>query len=62
MLYIGLICIFIITVIRAIKNKETLIDSCLFFILSLICFLIIECIAFTIHCAFMGDEAIYFFF
>ena len=62
MFYIGLITILILTIIRTIKNKETIKDGILFFILTVILFLIIECVYFTIFRAFMGDTVIDFFF
>ena len=62
MFYIGLIIILIITIIRAIVDKKGLGDSCLFFILSVLCVFIFDCISFTISRAFMGDSVIYFFF
>ena len=62
MFYIGLIIILILTIVHTIKNKETIKDGILFFILTVILFLIIECVYFTISRAFMGDNDIYFFF
>lgn len=62
MFYIGLIIILILTIVHTIINKETIKDGILFFILSVILFLIIECVYFTISRAFMGDSVIDFFF
>lgn len=62
MFYIGLIIILILTIVHTIKNKETIKDGILFFILTVILFLIIECVYFTISRVFMGDNDIYFFF
>ena len=62
MFYIGLIIILILTSVYTIKNKETIKDGILFFILTVILFFIIDCVYFTISRAFMGDSVIDFFF
>lgn len=62
MFYIGLIIILILTSVYTIKNKETIKDGILLFILTVILFFIIDCVYFTISRAFMGDSVIDFFF
>ena len=62
MFYIGLIIILILTIVHTIKNKKTIKDGILLFILTVILFFIIDCVYFTISRAFMGDSVIDFFF